>query len=147
MLAHSEASDGFRGSLDAMGTDDKSPALTRRRKVETEAEKAERLAKAQAALEKYKKVLGKQKNSLDDLEYVMLAALLVGLVAMVLTCAGAVLYFHLEGMGQPVIHAGDAPQYESCDRLSQVGSRNDYIFVFQLISLKASNNTPRTHHV
>ena len=56
----------------------------------------------------------------------MLAALLVGLVAMVLTCAGAVLYFHLEGMGQPVIHAGDAPQYESCDRL-WVGSRDDYV--------------------
>ena len=122
----------------AMGGDENVPTLTRRRKVETAAEKAERLAKAQAVLSAHAKMVRKARggNRLDDLEFLMLTSLSFGLVVFALTVACGFLYFHFEGVGRPIIHAGDAPQYELCDRLSQVGLALLFLIFIWFMGLK-----------
>ena len=109
-----------------MAADEKAAStLTRRRRKdvvadEDEDEKAERLAKAKALLKALSENEGGNgTRTLDDLEYLLLVSLLFGIVATVVAFAAGLAYFHLEGTWRPVVHAGDAPRYQACDRLSQ----------------------------
>lgn len=94
--------------------------------VDDEAEKAKRFAEPKASVETSPENNEKrpQRWRLDDLVFVVLAALAFGLIATVVVIASGFLYFHFEGAWRPVIHAGDAPRYEACDRLSRVGKWN-----------------------
>ena len=65
--------------------------------------------------------LKKRQRWFDDDELVVVVALSIGLTAIVLGLVFGFAYFHFEGAWRPVIHSGDAPQYEACDRLSRVG--------------------------
>jgi hypothetical protein len=113
--------------------DDKSATLTRRRKVEEhdnavddDAKKKATRATEQALMKRLMKGKKEKRKATflwnpDDLEFVLLASLSFGLVALLLAGAAGFAYIHFEGAGRPVVHAGDAPRYQACDRLSQVG--------------------------